>query len=92
MRITIVKKVREDGRLCRKSAQVWQDLQAAKLLSYIDRIVFAHPEKPQGEGMSLAIQYQVSKAPFFIVEENNEVSKVYTDYSNFLQEVLAHKS
>ncbi len=90
MKITIVKKVKADGSLCRKSAEVWSELQAARLLSHIDRIVFAHEHKPQGKGMSLAIKHQVSKAPFFIVEQENNPSQVYTDYSQFLQEVLKY--
>ncbi len=90
MKITIVKKVKEDGSLCRKSAEVWSELQEARLLSHIDRIVFAHEHKPQGKGMSLAIKHQVSKAPFFIVEQENNPSQVYTDYSQFLREVLKY--
>lgn len=88
MKITIVKKVKTDGTLCRKSKEVWEDLQTVKLLSHIDRVVLAHPNKPQGEGMSLAIAHQVSAAPFFIVEQEQESPQVYTDYSLFLQEVL----
>ena len=88
MKITIVKKVKADGTLCRKSREVWEDLQAVKLLGHIDRVVLAHPSKPQGEGMSLAIAHQVSAAPFFIVEQEQESPQVYTDYSLFLQEVL----
>lgn len=88
MNITIVKKVKADGSLCRKSGEVWANLQAAKLLGHIDRIVFAHPSKPQGEGMSLAIKHQVNAAPFFIVERDTDSDQVYTDYSCFLNEVL----
>lgn len=88
MKITIVKKVKTDGSLCRRSQEVWSDLQASQLLDHIDRIVFAHPSKPQGEGMALAIQHQVSAAPFFIVEQDVDLPVVYTDYDLFLKEVL----
>ena len=88
MKITIVKKVKADGCLCRKSNEVWTDLQASRLLGRIDRIVFAHADKPQGEGMSLAIKHQVRAAPFFIVEREDNSEEVYTDYSHFLQEIL----
>ena len=88
MKITIVKKVKSDGCLCRKSGEVWSDLQASQLLGHIDRIVFAHPSKPEGEGMALAIQHQVSAAPFFIVEDDFNPPKVYIDYDYFLREVL----
>lgn len=88
MKITIVKKVKADGCLCRKSNEVWTDLQASRLLGRIDRIVFAHADKPQGEGMSLAIKHQVRAAPFFIVEREDDSEEVYTDYSYFLQEIL----
>ena len=88
MKITIVKKVKADGCLCRKSNEVWADLQASRLLSHIDRIVFAHTDKPQGEGMSLAIKHQVRAAPFFIVEREDDSEAVYTDYADFLQDIF----
>ena len=74
--------------MCRRSEEVWLDLQDSQLLGHIDRVVFAHPSKPQGEGMALAIKHQIGAAPFFIVEEDHSVPKVYTDYDDFLREVL----
>ena len=89
MSITIVKKVKSDGCLCRKSAEVWSKLESARLLSHIDRIVFARERDLQSEGMSLAIEHRVDAAPFFIVEEDG-VREVYTDYDLFLQEVIGY--
>ena len=58
------------------------------MLGYIDRVVFAHSSKPQGEGMVLAIKHQIGAAPFFIVEHDQADPQIYTDYDDFLLEVL----
>ena len=91
MMITVVKKVKADGNLCRKSAEVWEKLKEAQLLGQIDRIVFAQENKPSSQGLSLAIQHQVTAAPFFIVEQEDGSTQVYTAYSRFLQEVLNYQ-
>lgn len=57
MKITVVKKVRADGSLCPKSAEVWEKLKQAQLLNQIDCIIFAHEDKPSSQGISLAIQH-----------------------------------
>ena len=90
MKITIVKKVKADGCLCRRSAQVWSQLESSQLLGYIDRIVFAHEHDPRSEGMKLAIEHRVNAAPFFIVEQDDAASEVYTDYDSFLQEAIGY--
>jgi hypothetical protein len=90
MKITIVKKIKADGNLCRKSASVLEQLKQEQLLNYIDRIIFAHERKPDSEGLILAAQYQVTRAPFFIVQHDDNSTQVYTSYSRFLSEVLNH--
>ena len=92
MKITIVKKVKTDGSLCRKSGEVWEKLKEEKLLSKIDTIVFAHAGKFSSPGFSLAIKHQVTAAPFFIVEEDDGSTQVYTSDSDFLKEVLGYSS
>ena len=91
MNITVVAKVKVDGSLCRKSARVWEKLQQAQLLNQIDRIVFAQANKPSNQGLSLAIQHQVAAAPFFIVEQEDGSTQVYTAYSDFFQKVLNYQ-
>lgn len=83
--------MKTDGSLCRKSAKVWQELEQARLLGHIDRIVFAHEGQPSSLGMSLAIQHQVQAAPFFLVEREDDSIQVYTAYSRFLKEVLNYQ-
>ena len=89
--ITVVVKVKVNGSLCRKSALVWEKLQQAQLLNQIDRIVFAHENKPSSQGLSLAIQHQITAAPFFIVEQEDGSTQVYTAYSHFFQKVLNYQ-
>lgn len=91
MMITVVKKVKVDGSLCRKSAEVWEKLKEAQLLNRIDRIVFAHADRPSSLGRSLANQHKVTAAPFFIVEQEDGSTQVYTIYSHFLKEVLNYR-
>ncbi len=88
MKITIVKKIKVDGNLCRKSADVLERLKRERLLGYVDRIIFAHETKPSSEGLILAAKYQVERAPFFIVQQDDNSTQVYTSYSRFLLEVL----
>ena len=88
MKITLVKKIKADGNLCRKSSDVFKRLQRERLLGYIDRIIFAHETQPSSEGQILAAKYQVDRAPFFIVQQDNNSTQAYTSYSRFLLEVL----
>lgn len=91
MNITVVAKIKADGNLCRKSAEVWEKLREARLLNQIDRLVFAHEQKPSSLGLSLAVKHEVTTAPFFIVEQGDGYTQVYTAYSRFLKEVLDYK-
>jgi hypothetical protein len=91
MNITLVKKIKADGNLCRKSAEVFEKLNDLKLLGQIDKIIFANEKKPLGEGMSLALKYRVKAAPFFIVERDNEHTKIYTSYYILFKEVLKYQ-
>lgn len=88
MRITLVKKVRADGSPCRKCADVINRLQKEGLVDRIDRIVTADERDPTSEGMQLAAHHKLDLAPFFIVEDDKGVERVYTSYFRFLKEVL----
>ena len=87
-KIIVVKKVKTDGSLCRKSAKVLRELEQAKLLNKIDQIVFAQENRPESSGMALAYEHQVPAAPFFLVEQEDGSTQIYTDYLHFFQEVL----
>jgi hypothetical protein len=90
MHITLVKKVKADGSLCRKCEDVERRLQEAGLLRRIDAVVVADERAPESAGMRLAAQYGVTQAPFFLVDwGRGGPPEVYTVYLRFLREVLA---
>lgn len=91
MNITIVKKIKPDGSLCRKSAEVSDKLNQLNLSDRINRVVFADDRDYSSPGLELARIHGVAAAPFFIVEQENN-TKVYTKYSRFFKEVLGHQT
>lgn len=89
MNIKLVQKIKLDGNSCRKSARVLKDLKELNLLEKIDEIIAADErEQSQSEGFSLAKEHQVSSAPFFIVENDEGVSRIYTAYYRFMKDVF----
>ena len=92
MNITLVKKIKLDGNLCRKSAKVFSNLKELNLIKQIDNIIFADERHTSSEGLSLAIKHGVKSAPFFIVEQEDGSTQIYTTYFRFLEEVLEHKT
>jgi len=89
MNITMVKKINKDGSPCRKCADVLRQLEENGLLDRIDQIVVADERDPDSEGMLLARKYKVEQAPFFVVEEDKQLTKIYTVYFKFVKEVLS---
>lgn len=92
MTITLVKKILADGSPCRKCAEVQERLEKEGLVDRIDATVIADERNPDSEGMLLARKYQVDRAPFFIVEEENAEPRIYTVYFQFVNEVLKQKT
>lgn len=88
LKITMVKKVMVDGSPCKKCGDVSKRLEESGYLAQIDRIVIADAANPESEGMQLATQYNVDKAPFFIVEKSGEAPQIYTIYFKLVKEVL----
>lgn len=88
MHITMVKKVLADGSPCRKCAEVESRLLGAGLMERINRIVIADENDPESDGMVLARRLEVDTAPFFIVEDDHGIERVYTIYFRFVREVL----
>jgi hypothetical protein len=86
--VTLVKKIKSDGALCAKCADVLHRLERDGLMPAIDRVAIADERDPQSEGMVLARQHGVSRAPFFIVEDATRRTQVYTVYFAFIKEVL----
>ena len=80
--ITLVQKIKSNGELCAKSAQVITDLTARGLRQRINHLV------PASEGYTLASKYQIDTAPFFIVTTDDGATHVYPIYSRFLKNVF----
>ena len=91
MKITLVKKIKADGSPCRKCGNVLDKLDQSGLMKQIDQVVVADERDSSSEGMVLASKYNVETAPFFIVENDDGSTRVYTVYSRFLKEVLDRK-
>ncbi len=88
MHITFVKKILSSGELCKKCREVSERLEADGLIASINHIAIADERDPDSEGMKLARQHKVERAPFFLVEENGEVSafEVYFKFKKLMAE------
>jgi len=82
MHITFVKKILADGRLCKKCSEVNARLESEGLIASINHIAIADERDSNSEGMRLAKKYNVARAPFFLVEQDNKVD-VYDVYFKF---------
>lgn len=88
MTITLIKKIRENGQLCAKSARVLNELEELGLMSHIDQVVTADEREPSSEGYTLAAVHNISAAPFFIVDADDGSTQIYTAYHRFMKEVF----
>jgi hypothetical protein len=88
MHIKLVTKIQLDGNLCRKSARVLSGLERLDLLGQINEIIAADEREPLSEGFNLANKYQVQSAPFFIVEDDDGLTHLYTAYYRFMQDIF----
>jgi len=61
-------------------------------LEQIDQTVIGYEADPQSEGVLLAAQHNVDRAPFFIVERDKQPAEVYTVYFKFVKDVLNQKT
>jgi hypothetical protein len=91
MRITFVKKVLANGEPCGKCADVESRLERDSYKDRIDRIVIADERDPESEGMRIAADLGIWRAPFFLVEEENKTT-VYDIYFKFVNEVMKAKT
>lgn len=92
MKITLVKKILADGSPCRKCGDVINRLEESGHMSRIDQIVIADERNPTSEGMLLAAEHNVDRAPFFIVERDDGKIDTYTVYFKFVKEVLEEQT
>lgn len=80
--ITFVKKILANGELCKKCQEVSDRLTSENLIEHINHIAIADERDAESEGMRLAKEYSVERAPFFIVEDNGETT-VFDIYFKF---------
>lgn len=88
MRITLVKKILADGSPCAKCRDVEEKLQQNDQMRLIDRTLIADERDSDSPGMQIAREHHVSRAPFFMVEEEGKEAEIYTVYFKFAKEVL----
>ncbi|MFC3151220.1 hypothetical protein ACFOEK_09310 [Litoribrevibacter euphylliae] len=88
MKITLVRKIKEDGTDCQKCQDVIDQMAKHDQLKFLDRIVDADERDETSEGFMLATKYNVSRAPFFLVEYPDGSHQIFTVYLKFVKEVL----
>ncbi|MEB3218458.1 MAG: hypothetical protein VKN72_19795 [Nostocales cyanobacterium 94392] len=89
MHIKLVQKIKLDGNPCRKSVRVLKNLEELNLLDKIDEIIAADERHNyNSEGFNLVRKYQVASAPFFIVENDEGITKIYTAYYRFIKDIF----
>lgn len=88
MKITFVKKILADGSPCKKCADVQLKLEESGNIARIHYVLVADERDPNSEGMKIAKQFNVERAPFFVVEETGKQPQIYTVYLKFVKEVL----
>jgi hypothetical protein len=77
-----------DGSPCKKCGEVIEKIEAANQMRFIDTIVIADEADNNSQGMVLAAKYDVNRAPFFIVEHDNDSIEVFTIYFKLVKEIL----
>ncbi len=88
MHITFVKKILANGELCKKCREVSDRLDSEGLIELINHIAIADERDAESEGMRLAKQYQVERAPFFLVDQSGtiEAFDVYFKFKKFIRD------
>lgn len=89
MHITFVKKILQNGELCKKCQEVSARLDQEGLLPLIDHIAIADERDADSEGMRLAVIHRVERAPFFLLENDAgevEVFDVYFKFKKYAQQ------
>jgi hypothetical protein len=85
----MVKKLFADGAPCKKCIEVEHKMLQAGQMDKIDQILVAEEADPNSAGMLLAAKHNIDRAPFFVVEYDDQPTQVYTVYFKFVKEVLA---
>lgn len=88
MHITFVKKILSSGELCKKCREVSQRLESEGLIDSINHIAIADERDANSEGVRLAKQHDVARAPFFLVEVNGQITMfdIYFKFKKFMSD------
>jgi len=88
MHITFVKKILNSGELCKKCREVSERLESEGLIGSINHIAIADERDNSSEGVRLAQQHNVERAPFFLVEHEGQttVFDIYFKFKKFMAE------
>lgn len=89
LHVTFVKKILANGELCKKCQEVATRLQSEGLLGAIDHIAIADDRDADSEGIRMARKHAVTRAPFFLVEQEPGkviVFDVYFKFKKFMAE------
>jgi len=84
----MVKKILADGSPCKKCGEVLAKLEDSGLISLIDEIIVADERDKDSDGMVVAKELNVERAPFFVVYKDGQTPEVHTIYIKFAKEVL----
>ncbi len=85
--ITFVKKILADGTPCGKCRDVEERLTSGGHWPAIDRVVVADERDSDSEGMRIAAELGVDRAPFFVVKTSFK-TVTYTVFLKFVKDVL----
>jgi hypothetical protein len=89
MKVIMVKKILADGSPCKKCGEVLSKLEKSELIGLIDEIIVADERDQESDGMKLAKELDVARAPFFVVyRDDGQKPEVHTIYIKFAKEVL----
>jgi len=91
MKITFVKKILANGQPCRKCADIEKRLLDSGKMSMITEVLIADERDDNSAGMKLAKKLKVVYAPFFVIDDGDRKTEIYTVYFKFAKEVLGRQ-
>lgn len=80
--ITFVKKLLPNGAVCPKCQELHERLVAESLIQYVNQILIADENDYSSPGQRLARQHNVETAPFFVVDDGDQVH-IFSKLSHF---------
>jgi len=88
--IIMVKRRNPDGSECTKCKQATKILEQKGIWDKITRVVLAVPGDNSSEGVQLAKEHNMKKAPFFIVKQDDG-TKTYASILKFVKDAPTFK-